>query len=120
MDYTRQRYRSRAGDGRGLPRPVTAKMGAKQMETAETIQKLKKAGGCFELYHATTFKGYRNDEKGNVREVTITILDEGAPSPTRYHVRAQDEKGRAATGNSNGSLDAATAITHWSDLNRDR
>ena len=90
------------------------------MEAAEIIDRLKKASGCFELYHATTFKGYGNDEKGNVREVTITILDEGAPTPTRYHVYAQDEKGRAATGNSNGSLDAAIAITHWGDLNRDR
>ena len=66
-----------------------------------------------------TFKGYREDASGQVREVTVEVWQAGPGAPYRYVVDATDEGGRVATGNGGDSIDTAIATTHWEKLDRD-
>ena len=90
-----------------------------QVEQWDVIEHLKRVGGIFAAYQVTTFKAYRRDKAGVEREVTVEVWDAGPDSPRRYSVVATDEKGRQAGGNSHISLQAAIAMVHWWDLDKD-
>jgi len=94
--------------------------GRAALEIDEMLEMVKKASGAAELYHVTTFRGYRPDEKGNQREITIEVLDMGPGHLAgRYTIVAEDKQGRTATGNGDDSLDVALHIVHWDELDRD-
>lgn len=80
---------------------------------------LRQEGNFFELYHVTTFTGYRRRKQGDVQEVEITILDARDTGPVRYQVSAKDEDGREASGNGGDSLTEAIGTMHWGDLDQD-
>ncbi len=91
------------------------------MPGVELLARLKEVSGCFELYHVTEYQGYRHREDGTVQQVTIKILDAGAEERfSQYHVHAEANDGRRATGNAADSIETTLAIVHWGDLNRDR
>ena len=91
------------------------------MDTDDTIDLLKRASKCSELAQLTTFRGYRTDERGGEREVTIRLYDAG-PDPAVAHIRyavvAEDEEGRLATGNEAPTIDQAINDVHWDALDR--
>jgi hypothetical protein len=76
------------------------------------------ASRAVELAHVTTFKGYRENSRGETFEVTIEVHDlrEPLPNGIRFFVRATDSQGRTATGNGHETLAAALSGVHWSDL----
>ncbi len=88
------------------------------IESKEILFRLKNAGSFFELYEVTTFMGYRNDTQGNVCAVEIKVFDSGEPGSKRYHVIAEDEHGRIATGNPASTIDEAITFVHWFDLDK--
>jgi hypothetical protein len=75
-----------------------------------------------EVYHRTTFECYRRTETGGVQEVIVTILDSGQDSSAnggpRYHVYAQGEDGRSASGNGADDLRTAICTVHWHQLDK--
>lgn len=90
-----------------------------QEEMRALVQKISKAD---DLATVTTYIGHRVNAGGHPRSVTIKISDYGpsAPAGIRYFVEAEDEDGRQAGGNGHERLDAALAMVHWSDLDKDR
>ena len=89
------------------------------MNIGEIREQLKQSGEFFELYHVTTFMGYRGNGQGNNPQVIIEILDAGPDRPDhRYRVRATDEEGRIAFGNPTSTISGAIRITDWDRLDR--
>jgi hypothetical protein len=85
-----------------------------------SITKHKKFHGIFEVYHRTSFQGYRTAKNGESQKVEVDIFDAGpnVNSILRYHCVATTEDGKRATGNAAESVDIALAIVHWGDLDR--
>ena len=93
------------------------------MEMDAILDQVKQAAGLFEAYHVTTIKGFRRDNQGTERPITVEIWDAGAaPEPSRrdarYFVQAHDDRGRSAGGNSAATVEAAIAKVHWGNLDR--
>jgi len=89
----------------------------------EIVNKLTqlRGPGFLEVYEEHTFRCYRHDKNGNLQRVTLTVLDAGPTSDSdlRYHVLAATAEGHVASGSPDATLDAALAIVHWGDLDRD-
>ena len=90
------------------------------MDMEEVRQQIKQKGKFTQLHHVATFKGYRDNEQGRTRWVTVEIWDAGPDAHYRYRVIATDEDGRKATGNGGDTISQAIFTTHWEDLDRDR
>lgn len=88
------------------------------MEPKDTLFRLKNAGSFFEFYEVTTYMGYRRDKQGDVCAVEVKVFDSGEPGGARYHVIAEDEHGRIATGNPSATAEEAITIVHWFDLDK--
>ena len=90
------------------------------MEVENTIATLKGLKGpkIFEVYHCTTFKGYRERRDGVNQELTIEIFDAGPDvgSGNRYSCAVTAANGKKAIGNAAESIDVALSIVHWGDL----
>lgn len=85
----------------------------------EVLDTLKKSAGIFELYHVTTFRGYRHAKNGEDHKVRIEVWDRGGriDPHLRFHLMAVDEdNGKQATGNADKSVREALVFTHWFDL----
>jgi hypothetical protein len=81
---------------------------------------VKKASKSNELYHATTYAGYRENARGQTHAVTIEIWDMGPDKPNlRYSVMAVDDEGRRATGNPDEAIEGALLNVHWQELDRE-
>jgi hypothetical protein len=90
------------------------------MALGELIGMLKDFSGCHDLYHVTTFKGFREIASGGSKELTIEVWDGGPANPRiRYHVIATDEDSRMASGIPNGRLSMSIAGVHWTKLDKD-
>jgi hypothetical protein len=86
----------------------------------DTLQTLRKAGKLAEVYRVHRYKAYRDDALGLGREIEIEVLDRGPEfSHSRYGLKARDEDGRVATGNSAATLEEAILLLHWEDLTKD-
>lgn len=86
---------------------------------AEAIETVKLLSRASELYHVTTFVGYRENQRGQTKRVTIFVWDAGPLKPDiRYRVLARDEEGHEALGKAHDRLDGALAIVQWSDLDK--
>ena len=89
------------------------------MNEAYVMKRLKKEAGFFEIYHKTSFWGYRRNAKGEVQEVSVDILDMGSEAgDARYSCVAKTDDGKTATGNPASSIDVAISIVHWYDLDK--
>jgi len=89
------------------------------MNEEGVMKQLKKDAGFFEIYHKTSFWGYRRNAKGEEQEVSVDILDMGSEAgDARYSCVATTSDGKFATGNSASSIDVAISIAHWSDLDK--
>jgi hypothetical protein len=89
----------------------------------EIVNKLTqlRGPGFLEVFEEHTFRCYRRDKDGNLQKVTLTVLDAGpnGDSDLRYQVLATTAEGYVASGNPDATLDAALAIVHWENLDRD-
>ena len=86
---------------------------------AEALETVKLLSHASELYHVTTFVGYRENQGGQKKRVTIVVWDAGPLKPDiRYRVLARDEDGHEALGAPHDRLDAALAVVQWSDLDK--
>ncbi len=86
---------------------------------AEAIETIKLLSRATELYHLSTFVGYRENDRGQTKRLTIVVWDAGPLEPdTRYRVLARDDEGHEALGKAHERLDEALAIVQWSDLDR--
>ncbi len=84
---------------------------------SELISRLKELAHAHELYHVTTYKGYRTKRSGATQDLQIEIWDMGEDGgDSRYHVVAMLGDGRPATYNSAPLLDVALLNVHWGDL----
>lgn len=45
------------------------------MAPEEMLPLIQEASGAFELYHVTTFQGYRKGKDGSTREVRVQVFD---------------------------------------------
>jgi len=89
-----------------------------EVKIVEIMKKLKKEAGFYELYHKTSFIGYRHTRNED-QEVSIDILDAGPEAgDIRYACSATSEDGKVATGNNGPSLDIVLATVHWQDLDK--
>jgi hypothetical protein len=89
------------------------------MNEVEIMKKLKKVAGFYELYHKTSFIGYRHPKSGGSQKVSVDILDAGSEAgDIRYACEATSEDGKVATGNNGPSLEVVLATVHWQDLDR--
>ncbi len=91
------------------------------MNPNDVLPKLEKQGGLFEVYHVSTFRGFRKAKDGTVQEVEVQILDRGeAVDPhLRFICEAISSDGRRAIGNSADSVSVALSIVHWYDLDKE-
>ena len=89
------------------------------MEQAEILAHLKAAGTFFEVFEVRTFKGYRHDQAGDVRDITVEIRDGGVGDPLRYHVVVTDDYGRSVTGKGGVPLGGVIAAVPWDELDRE-
>jgi len=87
------------------------------MEPKEISDLIKKYSDASDVFHVTTFKGYRNN-----RELTVEIWDSGPASQLsgRYHIVARDEDGGVATGNPKDDINEALVGVHWFELDKAR
>lgn len=91
------------------------------MDNEELRRMVKEISGAAELYHVTTFWGYREDKEGKGQELTVKIRDGGPNGPGgRFNVHAWTSDGRDATGNGDDTIAGALSAVHWGDLDRDR
>ncbi len=75
------------------------------MNPIATIEEIKQVAGFYEVYHKSTFEGYRVGKDGEPQRVTIEILDAGLGVPgKRYHCKAISEDGKKATGNAGATV----------------
>lgn len=92
------------------------------MSPISLIPKLKQLPGVNfrSVDHVTSFSCYRDTKRGGTQRVTVEIHDAGpdAPAGLRYTCVAKSDDGKAATGNSNASIDVVLATVHWGDLDR--
>jgi hypothetical protein len=89
------------------------------MNNIEIKKQLKSVAGFFEVYHITTFKGYRDRADGATQAVTIEILDSGEEAgDSRYACVATSEDGKTTTGNNAPTIDWAIGCVHWDALDR--
>lgn len=89
------------------------------MNEEDIMKKLKKDAGFFEIYHKTSFWGYRRNANGETQEVSVDILDMGSEAgDSRYSCVANTNDGKTATGNPASSIDVAISIVHWRDLDK--
>ena len=84
------------------------------MDNEDIMNTLKKVAGLFEVYHVTTFRGYRTNSKGITQELTIDILD----SEGQYTCIVTSNDGKTTTGNPGASLDLVLRTVHWADLDK--
>ncbi len=83
----------------------------------EVFEQLNRYAKTFELYHVTTYDGYRSTPDGGEEGITIRIRDAGPGIQAgRYHCSAESESGRKATGNPSDDVYGAVAGVHWHDL----
>jgi hypothetical protein len=85
------------------------------------IESLKSVGiGFSEVYQVHAFECYRTRDDGQMQTVQVRILDAGlSAKQPRYRCYAKAGDGRNATGNPGDSIEAALAVVHWGDLDRD-
>jgi hypothetical protein len=89
------------------------------MNEEDVMKQLKKEARFFEIYHKTSFLGYRKNAKGEDQEVAVDILDMGSGTgDSRYSCIATTKDGKMATGNPASSIDVAISIVHWYDLDK--
>ena len=89
------------------------------MNEEDVMKKLKKDAGFFEIYHKTSFWGYRRNANREEQEVSVDILDMGeGAGDSRYSCVATTNDGKIATGNLAPSIDVAISIVHWQDLDK--
>jgi hypothetical protein len=82
----------------------------------ETLKKLADFDEAHTLI--ATIRGYRRNDVGAGRPITIEVWDMGE-GPARYSVRAIDENGRLlARGNPHDNVYAAIRAVHWGDLDK--
>ncbi len=87
------------------------------MNEEDIMKQLKKEAGFFEIYHKTSFWGYRRNAKGEDQTVAVDILDMGSGTgDNRYSCVATTEDGKMATGNPASSIDVAISIVHWQEF----
>ena len=90
------------------------------MHIDDVLAQLESVKGpkIYEVYHCTTFKGYRERRDGVRQELRIEILDAGpfVGSGNRYSCTVTAADGKRATGNSAGSIDVMLSTVHWGDL----
>ncbi len=84
------------------------------MNNEEIINTLRKVAGLFEIYHVTTFRGFRKNSKGTIQELTIDILDSGG----QYTCVVTSDDGKKTTGNPGSPLDLVLRTVHWADLDK--
>ena len=48
-----------------------------EMNNEEVMNKLKTAGNIFEIYHITSFRGFRRTKEDNDQKVIVNILNMG-------------------------------------------
>ena len=75
---------------------------------------LKEVARLFEVYHVTTFRGYKNSSRGTPQGLTIDILD----SEGQYTCIVTSDDGMTATGNPESSLDLVLRTVRWADLDK--
>ena len=89
------------------------------MDPRDVMPELKKVANFFEVYHTTSFSGYRNRKDGGVQKVLVEIQDAGpVAGEMRYSCVATSEDGRQASGNPGPSIDLVLGTVHWWDLDR--
>jgi len=89
------------------------------MDEFEIIEKLKSLTNSTEVYHVTTFELFRTRPDGLHQEVVVKVMDRGPKDAAlRYHVAAEANDGRTATGNSGPDLDEVLTFVHWFDLDK--
>ena len=87
------------------------------MNNEQIMEQLKKVGGLQEVYHKTSFWGYRRNAKGEDQKVSVDILDMGQGSGNRrYHCVVKQDDLKTAPGNEAESIEEAIAIFHWQNL----
>ena len=90
------------------------------MEPVELLDAFRKVSGAFELYQVIgKFTGHRHckGEGGDVKEITIEVLDRGPSYPNdRFMVDVVDQDGRIAGGSTGETVDVAMQIAHWDEL----
>jgi len=84
------------------------------VDTEKTRKILKESGNFFEIYHKTSFKGYRRNKQGETQEVEIDIFYGNG----EYHCVATTKDGKTATGNPASSLLEMIPLVHWDDLDK--
>ena len=90
------------------------------MNVADVMKQLKKDAGFYEIYHKTSFWGYRNKANEESQEVSVDILDRGSEvGDQRYSCVATTSDGKMATGNNYPSVDLAISGVHWYDLDKE-
>ncbi len=89
------------------------------MNEADVMNQLKKCGGIFEIYHKTSFWGYRRNANGEKQKVLVDILDMGPEADDlRYSCVATTYDGKMATGNHASSIEVAISIVRWDELDK--
>lgn len=89
------------------------------MNEAEIIKRLKEVTGFFEVYHKTSFEGWKRAKDGTYQRVTVDILDAGPEAGgLRYACHATSEDGKMATVASCPSIDVVLSTVHWHDLDK--
>ena len=89
------------------------------MNEVEIMKRLKEVAGFFEIYHKTSFTGYRNTGSGKTQEVSVDILDAGPEAgDSRYSCCATSDDGKTASGNPGASIDLVLATVHWYNLDK--
>ncbi len=88
------------------------------MNIKKTLSELKQYAGIFELYHKTTFEGYRKYSDDGNQKINISIFDAGMDvgPDIRYHCDVESEDGKMATGNPASSIKLALLNVHWNEL----
>lgn len=80
------------------------------MDTREIIRRIEEGSGMYETARVTTFKGYRDDASGIMREITVEIQDAGEGAGSyRYSIAAYSDAGKQAHSNSAATLDESIA-----------
>ena len=86
---------------------------------ADVMKQLKKYARFFEIYHKTSFCGYRRKANGEEQEVSVDIRDRGSEAGnSRYSCVATTNDGKMATGNSASSIEEAISFVHWWELDK--
>ncbi len=88
------------------------------MNEDEIINYLNNNGGCFEVYHKTSFTANRKAKDGTTQQLDIDIFDAGSTvnQDIRYYCEARTKDGKTATSNPVQSIQEALNKLRWYDL----